>query len=461
MSKIFEERATDEVWKWSDSKIHNEIYDYLKLNLKAHIRFDPMGDFIFNRYHLSGRLLQKLYNSKGPLIIATDGAHENLSSKTSAAFCICTLDIRPGESILSENWTNRPMIPLCSRTKLLPKQLGTSQSDIATGECYAFIMKYLAIDNDLERITITDSNAIRDHIFTIRNRDSISTDREYIRSSAGGISKYLSGIIQSFEQNTANSLEITSSDWRWFRKVMALRKKHFLKIAESWVYKQAITDISSENQMPSEVWEEKYLDHRQFNSILKVNSHQLCKSGTQIKSNPRYKRLTPNLALLSGNHHADRAADLGITFRNFAKDSIVDVIPSNLTFSISWNGKTVDRHVGDTLWTKFAAERLKRLRTKATQGLLWRIRHLSSSSWEDINSKKSLLRLLLGLTNTHTRCIYKSDVTRNGYISDFLSTVKDPERKSSIENSSSTNKISYIINCKRCTNSNLLYFFAM
>jgi len=452
--------VSKEVWKWNETKIHDEIFKQLRLNLKEQVRFSSKGEFLFNKYEKSGRILHKLYLSKGPLIIATDGAHERTPHKSSAAFCICTLDIRPGETILSANWANRPMIPLYSRTARLPEKLGINSSDVASGECYAFVMKFLGIDKDLERITITDSNAIRNHIFTIRDGNFTGTDRDYIRNSAGGISKYLCGIIQSFVQTdeklVKNMQPIDSelSPWCWFKRVMASRKKQFLEVAESWINEKTFTERTLEVKMVEDTWEEKYFDSHQHNSILKVNSHQLNSSGTHIKNSPRYKQLIPNLALLSANHHADRAAELGIKFNNFTRESTVDVISSTLRFFTSWNGRTIDKHSGDTLWEKFTEERLKRLRTKATQGLLWRTLHLSSTSWKQINPNKSLLRALLGLTNTHTRCIYKSDVTREGFISEFLSNIQDPERKESIEQSSTKNKLSYISECKRCVCNN-------
>ena len=448
------------VWEWSDSRIHEEIFKHLRLNLRTHVRFNSSGEFLFNKYDKSGRILQKLYSSKGPLIIATDGAHERTPHKSSAAFCICTLDIRPGESILSANWTNRPMIPLYSRTNQLPEKFGINPSDVASGECFAFVMKYLSIDEDLERITITDSNAIRNHILAIRDGNFTGTDREYIRNSAGGISKYLCGILQSLAQTDGKSVENIQtaiselSPWSWFKKVMALRKKQFLEVANSWVTHETVSDAMPGVESVDESWEKKYFDSHQHNSILKVNSHQLNSTGTQIKNSPRYKKLIPNLALLSANHHADRAADLGIRYKKFTRESTIDIICSTLRFSISWNGRTIDKHSGDTLWDKFVEERLKRLRTKATQGLLWRVLHLSSTNWNQLLPNKGLLRVLLGLTNTHTRCIYKSDVTREGIISDFLSTIQDPERKECIKNSSTKNKLSYVLDCKRCNGNN-------
>jgi len=73
---------------------------HLHLNFHKQIRFNLKGadGFSFNRYTQSGKILQKIFHSKGPLIIATDGAHEKenpvngKNPKTSAAFCICILD---------------------------------------------------------------------------------------------------------------------------------------------------------------------------------------------------------------------------------------------------------------------------------------------------------------------------------------------------------------------------------
>jgi len=72
------------------------------------------------------------------------------------------------------------MIPIYSRTSHLPTNIGANASDIASGEGYTFVMEKLAIDADLARISITDSNAVRNHIINLREYESMDTDREYI-----------------------------------------------------------------------------------------------------------------------------------------------------------------------------------------------------------------------------------------------------------------------------------------
>jgi len=51
-----------------------------------------------------------------------------------------------------------------------------------------------------------------------------------------------------------------------------------------------------------------------FKSVIKVDSHQLCPFGKNIKNegSRRYDRLIPNMALLSANHWADHAASCAI-----------------------------------------------------------------------------------------------------------------------------------------------------
>jgi len=457
------------LWTWSEDRIQEKMNKHLHLNFQKQIRFDlkAIDEFKFNNYATSGRILSKIFHSKGPLIIATDGAHEQknpsngIIHKTSAAFCICTLDIREGESIHSTGWLNRPMIPIYSRTSHLPTNIGTSTSDIAHGEGYAFVMEKLAIDADLDKITITDSNAVRNNIINLRESESIETDREYIRTFAGGISKYLCSILNSTkvpsndEDSDSQQSQTDNPSWCWFKKVMLVRKNIFLEIASSWVQQYDSDDSIDNNSDIS--WKREYFDNHPHHSILKVNSHQLNNSGTAKKQNPRYNQLCPNLALLSANHHADRAADCGIKFDRFTRETNFDVPQSDLRFSLTWNGLVIDRHISSFLWSIFTQERIKKLKKKKTQGLLWRILHLSATNWKKLLPKKGLLRLLLGVSNTHNRCIYKSDIIRSGILNEYLTTILDVEKREAIKLSSKTNQISYLLTCKRCKNNNCIH----
>jgi len=133
-------------------------------------------------------------------------------------------------------------------------------------------------------------------------------------------------------------------------------------------------------------------------------------AGNAIKAKPRYDKLIPNMNSLSTNHHADKSADIVKKFP-FQKFNI-DIANSTLPYFITWNGETIDRHTSDILFTKFADERIKRIKTKATQGKLWRWYEDIDVNWETLNLHKGWLRCLLGLSRSHTRCLYK-DKYRN------------------------------------------------
>jgi len=458
-----------ELWTWNEDTIQDKMNRHLHLNFQKQVHFDleGTGEFNFNMYAASGRILRNIFNSKGPLIIATDGAHEKTdpsngkTQKTSAAFCICILDIRVGESIQSAEWINRPMIPIYSRTSHLPTTIGTSASDIASGEGYAFVMEKLAIDADLDRISITDSNAVRNHIINLRECQNMEIDRNYIRTFAGGISKYLCSILNSTtcpsnsKESNSQQTHMTTPAWTWFKKVMLVRKNIFLGIASSWVQQHDLDDTLENNSEMS--WKREYFDDHPHHSILKVNSHQLNDSGTARKQNPRYKQLCPNLALLSANHHADRAADCGTKFDRFVRETKFDIPHYDLRFSLTWNGSVIDRHISSFLWSIFTQERIKKLQKKKTQGLLWRILHLSAINWKRLLPKKGLFRLLLGVSNTHNRCIYKSDTIRSGILHEYIENISDTERQKALKSSSKNNQISYLLACRRCRKNNCIH----
>ena len=226
--------------------------------------------------------------------------------------------------------------------------------------------------------------------------------------------------------------------WQWFKNVMLVRKNIFLEIASSWI-QQCNTDETSANSKIT-VWKRQYFDYHSHHSILKVNSHQLNNSDTAIKQVPRYKQLCPNLAMLSANHHADRAADCGTKFSRFSREENFDAPQSNLRFSITWNGLVIDRHISSFLWFIFTQERIKRLCKKTTQGLLWRNLHFSATNWKQLLPKKSLFRLLLGVSNTHNRCIYKSDIIRSGILNEYVGTISDGEQREAIKLSPKNNQ---------------------
>jgi len=78
-----------------------------------------------------------------------------------------------------------------------------------------------------------------------------------------------------------------------------------------------------------------------------------------------------------------------------------------LRFSVTWEGKGIDKHVSDFVHNVIQEERLNRLKRKSTQGLPWRILK-SKTAWTKIKKMKRLLQSLKTFTRTHSRSVYKS-----------------------------------------------------
>jgi len=91
-----------------------------------------------------------------------------------------------------------------------------------------------------------------------------------------------------------------------------------------------------------------------------------------------------------------------------------------------------------------------KLRTKKTQGLLWRILNYTTTSWENLASYKGWRRSLLGLSSTHTRRTYKSEIYRACAKAYFISKSDDPNIIKEIEESNINKSISMLGNCLWC-----------
>ena len=115
---------------------------------------------------------------------------------------------------------------------------------------------------------------------------------------------------------------------------------------------------------------------------MKINSHQLDESGTSINATPRYQKLIPNLAVLNANHHADKSADFAKLFPH--SDFTLDRPPSYLRFFLACGGKNIDRNISEFCHDQFSQLKIRKLKSKKTQGLLWRILPLTSTSWETL-----------------------------------------------------------------------------
>jgi len=452
-------------WEWTYQQLIQSAMQLHHIDWEHQIITNEVeGDCVrtVNSHSSYGRILNFILQRGSPIIVATDGAHTNeqaniinpqkaLEWNTSSAIVVCSLDIRVNESLESMQWAHRPMIPLLCRTTVTPAEIGASKSDIAHGECFAVVMEELMLDPDIPRIVIMDSEAVRNQICNIRDNDTDSIDRMYVREHAGGVSKFFAGILRnSFGGMVAT--EGMSEAKRWLINILQLRNETFLNVTERWIAREdTIVETNSVG------WRRDYFDGNVQRSVLKVNSHQLETCGTKIKSPSRYATLTPNLAFLNANHYADTCADLA--FHLILKDSSNEMIKSackmqlpysNLSFSLTCNGKLLDRHVSTHIRDTLSRERIKRLKKKSTQGLLWRIVKYTTSTWKTLSFNAGLFRSLLGMSNTHTRCLYKASPYRMGCILDHISGIHDPEQKQAILSSPINNQVNLVSSCKWC-----------
>jgi len=403
--KIIGHIYPNEYLYFSDSKIKCIAKNILQIN-GWNLNSSDQGNHRkteYNPYSFYHNMFHLIIQSGSPLFISTDGAHEvcvHSEKKTSGSFVISIADIREHETISTGEWIHRPFKPLLSRASMLPNRIGTVASDIATGEMWAYAFSELSLHKSIPRVVITDSKSTRNILLSLRSLDSTSyIDRTYIRSVAGGISKYL---LSLFETQLWNFEKDTQALPSTFYSYFATKLRELCNFGQTWTSK---TKDNSDEDDPK-LWENSYYDRHPYRSIWKVNSHQLNNSGTDIKSSPRYAQLIPNLGILSTNHHADRSAGIIMKFAHAPPN--INISYSSMEFALMWNGQIVDRHISDVLWEAFALEREKRLQTKATQGLLWRWKNTVSFSWDYLNLHKGWFRCLLGLSRTHTRSLYKN-----------------------------------------------------
>jgi len=403
-----------------------------------------------------GKLLLDFIENDSPLIISTDGSHipggDKTSNHTSGSMVLCKLNIPNDASIDEMTWKEKPVIPLMARTTQLPSTIGTSQSDIAHGECAGVILQEESFAGSLPRVVIMDSSAIRQCATNIRDTGHTNNpNRNYIRHLTSGVGKYMAGrLLTAFETNRTDKPDVTQQHhhkMHAFTKLLKLKLQRYNNIAQTWCANENVTAM---NEEPNNSWPSSYWDNHDSRPIHKVNSHQLNHDGTQINSTPRYPLLTPNLAILNSNHHADIAAGI-FTLDNSAhqqqRSREYSLPTSNLRFFITWRGNTIDKGVAKNLLQIFQLEKLKRMKTKATQGLLWRIQEHSDTNWNKILQHPGWLRSLLGLSNSHTRALYKSSIYRSGAWLTHCKQTKQQVRKSGIKEKE---KIKILSPCMWC-----------
>jgi len=404
---------------------------------------------LFNQYTWEGRFLNVLMNSKSPIIIATDGSHKEKENhrSTSSSFVICILDIRKDECITSQQWVQRPVIPVLARISMLPQNFGSCGTDIAHGEATALLMAEMALES-MPRVTITDSKAIRETFLKMRDLKSKTNDRSYIRSIAGGLGKFTCGMMRDllFQHKPQQPFQHRSRAMETLSQYLEKRNMEFLKIARTWIHSLG---VGKERDNEIEGWEEEYFDENTIKPLLKVNSHQLEESGTRIKTSPRYRKLIPCLSVLNANHFADCCAEYGRKFENL-KYHLNRPHPY-LRFFFSCGGENIDRNISDFCHEQFDLLKVRKLRLKETQGLLWRLRQHTTTSWNFLNLHKGWLRMLLGLSSTHSRRVYKSQIYRECSKAKYISNFQDhPKICEEVQNVSVNKAIKCLTGCLWC-----------
>ena len=394
-------------------------------------------------------IMSILHKSRSAPFIATDGSHlENskdspTNHSTTSAAVLCIPNIESGESLQDQSWSDRRAIPLLARASKLPLTYGAHKSDIAHGEAAALCFGLEMFQEQRQKILVLDSVAIRNVAISIRSRDrKEGKNRVYIRKLVSGVSKHLGGRL---ENSLTGQDHLNSGNQEELDKL-----QRSLDIIETWIGSTNSEETESMNQKR---WRRKYFDRHNISPMLKVDSHQLNKEGTKIKSEPRYDKTVPNLFLLSCNHFADVAAEILhlSEFRTIHDTTSFQSPTSNLRFSFTWNGRTIDRHVSNLLFNKFQEEKLLHIMSKSTQGLPWRIVPSSTTKWSTLLQSGGLFRSLKGLTRTHSRSIYKSKIYRKGWMEKEI--VKG-EMKEKCKDKSLADWTNILAPCRWCDNPN-------
>jgi len=360
-------------------------------------------------------IIESLTSAPFPPFISTDGSHfkkpKDSPSVTTGAAVLCIPNIKSDNDFFgSQKWTSEKSIPILARMAKCPTAYGTQSSDIAHGECLATCLGLEMLPN-FPKILITDSRSTRDVAKALRDRNKDSgNDRTYIRRIISGIGKrYLdNGLSPKFDTYEKEN-----------RSIMKEKLSQCVELCRGWTNSREQKEDANVNKR---CWNRNYFETHSDNVFFKVDSHQLNASGTSLKHPPRYNTMIPNFFLLHTNHLADLGAELATKPIFFHRDEAKEFhLPnSNLRFFFTWQGKSIDRHVSPFLFEQFQQERLQHLIKKKTQGLPWRIIPKSTTSWSTLNQSGGLFRSLKGLSRTHTRSLYKSQVYRKGWIAEFL-----------------------------------------
>ena len=425
ISKSLKDKFPTSYWKLSNEEISDEARKILSLE-DTIIANETVYNKTPNHSYNHSIIWNKIMKSQSPVFVATDGSHRasdsphpstpdiNTNHHSASSFVICQADMEN----TTVDWTHLPCIPLLCRISSLPKTIGTAKSNVAHAESHAIAMQEWAIPNYIPRILITDSESVRNVCLELREIEDRKINRVLIRKLFGGISKFITSDIFTHLQQCENPhhhANISSSISNMISTLEA-RIESVIARARTWTSPAPMED---ENDIPATygIWRKDYCDDSTKRPIFKINSHQLDETGQNFNKTKRYPKLNPNLSLLNMNHHADEGAELGQALFQGDSNSTRRHLhnpPSVLRFFYSWEGTTVDTHVSDFIRTKISLERLSRLKTKKTQGLLWRAMDHVSATWEEIGHHKGWRRSLMGLSKTHTRSLYKSETYRSG-----------------------------------------------
>jgi len=120
--------------------------------------------------------------------------------------------------------------------------------------------------------------------------------------------------------------------------------------------------ISQDNER---LWPETYLDNHVFNTIFKIDSHQL------DKGHPEH---TPCTAFIHANDLANVIADLGT--KSTDKINSLKQLPNTqfdpfpLCFFFKHNGKLFDRKAADIIHNTLTMEQMRPLALRPVQGFI-------------------------------------------------------------------------------------------
>jgi len=411
-------------WKMSTARIHAEV---------------QMLSAINNRHP---ELAKFIKDSALVPFISTDGSHLKKNhriepaSSTASSAVLCMPDIKQNELSESLEWADRVSIPILARIAKLPVKYGSHETDIAHGEAAAICMGLEMFEKGEPRVLIVDSAAVRSVTLGIRDRNiNEGINRTYIRKLISGVSKHLCA---RMEESLRSDEEIDAMN------LCSDKMNHTLRLCTQWIKTEGEKNANTE-------WKETYFDKHDVISIFKVDSHQLNCKGTGLKAKKRYPNIVPNLFITSCNHHADRSAELPHSAQFQHKSQIKEFVSpdSKLRFFFCWNGQRIDRHISSFLEKKFQLQKLAHIRSKATQGLPWRIIPNSTTKWTTLAKMGGLFRSLRGLSRSHTRSLYKSQIYRKGWIKDYEATHTTHQNGNRLTNIAWIKELSA---CKWCSN---------